>query len=92
MKTLWIIAALALLPADANAQMMSVEVHGMSCAPCASMVKASLEQLPQVKEATVELEAHKASLALKDINDAPSDAALKTAIEKAGYTAGAVTR
>ena len=92
MKKMWMIAALALLPASANAQLMSVEVGGMSCAPCASMVKASLEQVPEVKEADVDVKAGKATLTLRDVNALPSNEALKAAIEKAGYTAGAVHR
>lgn len=92
MKYLFIIAALALSPVAAQAQSLSVGVEGMTCEGCASTVKASLESLPEVRSATIDIKGARAVLALKDINAEPSDAALARAIEKAGYTPGAVSR
>lgn len=92
MKTLWMIAVMALVPFAAQAQMMSVGVKGMTCDACATTVKASLESLPEVKEASIDVAEEKASLVLKDVNAAPSPEALEAAIDKAGYTLGDITR
>lgn len=92
MKKLTLITALMLMPATAFAQLITVEVKGMTCAGCAGTVKASLAQLPEVKDVVIDVKAEKAAITLKDINAAPTDAALKEAVKKAGYAPGAVTR
>ncbi len=89
-KTLILATSLSLIPAFASAQLITVDVIGMTCAGCASMVKTSLEQLPEVARADIDVARGNAALTLKDINAEPQEAELRRAVEKAGYSAGAV--
>jgi copper chaperone CopZ len=81
-----------LLAAPAFAQSIRVDIAGMHCEPCATTVKASLEMLPEVKEANVCVKSGKAVLHLRDINAEPSDAALRDAVTRAGYRLEGVKR
>lgn len=92
MKKIALIAALVLMPAAASAQLINVEVKGMTCAGCAGTVKASLRKLPEVQDVAIDVKGEKATITLKDVNAAPSDEALKEAVKKAGYAPGAVHR
>ncbi len=92
MKRLILIAALAFAPSLAFAQVINVGVKGMTCEGCATTVKASLEQLPEVKTVKIDVKGERASVTLKDVNAQPSDAELADAVTKAGYAPGAITR
>lgn len=92
MKRLLLIAALTLTPGLASAQAIQLGVIGMTCEGCASTVKASLEQLPEVKAARIDVKSERAIVTLKDVNAQPTDAELAGAVTKAGYTPGSITR
>jgi len=59
-----------------------LQIEGMSCAHCVQHVKEALEAVPGVKSAEVNLKAKNAAV---EHGDKVSLAALKTAVEEAGY-------
>ncbi|MCM1307973.1 MAG: heavy metal translocating P-type ATPase [Butyrivibrio sp.] len=65
----------------------TIEVTGMMCAHCEMRVKKALEELPQVKTASADHEKNTAEVELEGEID---DGALKSAIEKEGYTVGEI--
>lgn len=62
---------------------ITYSVPGMHCADCAAAVASELERVPGVERAEVELEAKRVTVRGRDLDDA----ALRAAIEEAGYTA-----
>ncbi len=79
-----------LLPALAHARTMEAQVVGMTCEGCATTVKASLENLPEVEYVAIDIKGGKAILTLKDANAAPDTAEVAEAIRKAGYKPGTI--
>jgi Cu+-exporting ATPase len=65
----------------------TLRVEGMTCASCVARVEKALKKVPGVTEATVNLATEKATI--RALTTVPA-AALKAAIEKAGYTASDV--
>src|SRR6476646_980955 len=61
----------------------TLEIEGMSCAACASAVERSLTRTPGVQSALVNFATEKATVHY--LPDQASPAALKAAIENAGY-------
>jgi copper ion binding protein len=59
-----------------------LKIEGMSCEHCVKAVKTALEEIAGVKSAAVNLKAQTAAV---DHIDGVSLAALKTAVEEAGY-------
>ncbi|MCH5198813.1 MAG: cation transporter [Oscillospiraceae bacterium] len=60
----------------------NVKIEGMMCPRCEMHVKKALEALPEVEKAEV---SHKSGTAALSLNAEIDDAAIKTAIEEAGY-------
>lgn len=60
--------------------MQTYKVEGMTCQHCAKAVKEAVEALPNVDEATVNLDAKTVT-----IKGNPDHIALKAAIEEEGY-------
>lgn len=60
----------------------SIMVTGMSCDHCASAVRAEIGALPGVAEVDVDVAAGKVRITAEPV---PDDAALRKAIEAAGY-------
>jgi copper chaperone CopZ len=67
---------------------IEITVGGMSCMHCAKHVEEALNTIPGVK-AEVDL---KKNTAYADISTPVEDAALKAAVETAGYSATAIKR
>ncbi len=60
----------------------SIVVTGMSCEHCANAVRAEVGALPGVTEVAVDVAAGKVRITGEPV---PADAALREAIEEAGY-------
>jgi copper chaperone len=60
----------------------SIVVSGMSCAHCANAVRAEIGALPGVTEVAVDVAAGQVRITAESV---PDDAALREAIEEAGY-------
>ncbi len=60
----------------------SIVVTGMSCEHCANAVRAEVGQLPGVNEVDVDVAAGRVRITAEQL---PGDAALREAIEEAGY-------
>jgi len=69
---------------DVATSSVALQVEGMTCASCAARVERALLKVPGVTSATVNLATERASV---DTVTAVPVAALKAAIEKAGYAA-----
>lgn len=65
---------------------ITLKVEGMHCGGCVASVTRVLTAVPGVSEATVSLQAGTAQVAYDDATTNP--AALRTAIEDAGYEVG----
>lgn len=66
----------------------TITISGMNCGHCAAAVEAALAAVPGVSAASVDLAAKQASVdAAPDV----SEAALREAVEEAGYTVEAVS-
>jgi copper ion binding protein len=65
--------------------MITLRISGMSCAHCVKAVTKALEAVPGVKEVQVDLEGGQAKVTG---DDQVSEAALKAAVEDAGYSVG----
>lgn len=66
----------------------TLQVDGMTCASCVARVEKALLKVPGVSSAVVNLATERATVhALSTVPAAALNAALKAAIEKAGYTA-----
>ena len=61
-----------------------LEIHGMTCASCATRVEKALAKVPGVTRASVNLATEKATI---EASNAVGPAALVAAVEKAGYEA-----
>ena len=59
----------------------TIKIEGMSCGHCVARVKAALSALPGVAKADVDLATKSAAVEGEGL----SDAALKSAVEGAGY-------
>lgn len=66
----------------------SIEVTGMHCGHCAAAVEQALMELNGVKKAKADHEANKAVITL---SEDVADAAIRAAVESAGFTCGAIT-
>lgn len=62
---------------------IEVPIHGMDCADCTQHVKHALEKLPSITSVEVLLGAQKAIITMQ--GDSVKMAAIRTAVEKAGY-------
>ena len=60
----------------------SIVVSGMSCAHCANAVRAEIGALPGVTEVAVDVAAGQVRITAESV---PDDAALREAVEEAGY-------
>jgi copper chaperone len=60
----------------------SIVVAGMSCDHCASAVRAEIGALPGVTEVAVDVAAGQVRITAESV---PDDAALREAVEEAGY-------
>ena len=65
----------------------TMTIEGMACQHCAGRVRDALLKIDGVVEVTIDLDAKKADLMLSKSVD---DAALKSAVEDAGYTVCAI--
>ncbi|MBN8540159.1 MAG: heavy-metal-associated domain-containing protein [Deltaproteobacteria bacterium] len=84
--------ALALSPIAALAdQAVDVKITGMTCGDCTSKVEKELAALKGIdtKSISVELEGNHAILKVKK-NDKKTQAAIKAAVEKAGYKVASI--
>jgi Cu+-exporting ATPase len=72
--------------AAAPAALHGLQVEGMSCASCSARVERALKAVPGVAQASVNLATERASVQWA-AGAAPDAAALRTAIERAGYGA-----
>lgn len=59
-----------------------IEIEGMSCGHCAKKVETGLKDIKGVKSVTVDLEAKKATVTMKE---EISDGVLKNTVEELGY-------
>lgn len=66
---------------------LTLKVNGMTCGGCVRSVKKILEGVPGVRSAAVSLESGQAVLQLDSASGPDLIAALRTAIEEAGYEA-----
>ena len=66
-----------------------VELRGMMCAHCEARVSQALEALPGVKRALAD---HAAGTVTLTLTDTPDKAAIRAAVEAAGYTYVALRR
>lgn len=84
---LGILAAGALRAGEEASATLDVKlsVKGMTCAGCASQVRAALEKVPGVTKAEVDLKANEATVAYEKGKTTPEK--LVEAIKKAGYQA-----
>ena len=57
-------------------------VSGMTCSHCASAVRSEITRIPGVREVTVDLDA---GLVTVEAEDQPDRAAVRAAVEEAGY-------
>ena len=73
---------------EAQPQRLELQVAGMTCASCAGRVEKSLNAIPGVREATVNLATDKASVAA---DASVTTHALAAAIRKAGYGVATTT-
>lgn len=64
-----------------------VDIGGMHCAACVQRVEDALRAVPDVSNATVNLVTNRA---LVDVSEHVTDAALRSAVEHAGYTATSI--
>jgi copper chaperone len=64
----------------------TIAIEGMSCAHCAKRVHEALAALPGVEDAVVDLAGHSAVVT----GEALDEAAIKAAVEEAGYEAGSM--
>lgn len=60
----------------------TIEIEGMSCGHCAKKVETGLKDIKGVKSVTVDLEAKKATVTMKQ---EISDGVLKNVVEELGY-------
>ncbi|SDE19556.1 heavy metal translocating P-type ATPase [Paraburkholderia lycopersici] len=67
-----------------EAAVTELEIHGMTCASCATRVEKALARVPGVARASVNLATEKATV---EANDGVVPATLVAAVEKAGYEA-----
>ena len=72
----------------ATSQTLRFAIGGMTCASCSARVERALSKVPGVTTATVNLATEQAAVAVRS---GTSPQALVAAVEKAGYTATAVT-
>ncbi|MGO4393182.1 heavy metal translocating P-type ATPase [Variovorax sp. M-6] len=77
--------SLALPPGAAGFQEFSLPIEGMTCASCVARVERSLTAVPGVTEASVNLATEAANVRA---DGSVALGALRTAIEKAGYSVG----
>ena len=78
--------SMALSPAPTTGrQEWSLPIEGMSCASCVARVERSLTAVPGVTEASVNLATEAASVRT---DGSVALAALRAAVEKAGYSVG----
>jgi Cu2+-exporting ATPase/Cu+-exporting ATPase len=66
----------------------TLSISGMSCQHCVKRVKEALSALPGVKDVKVDLQGGKAIIESEGV---PDEAALRLAVEDAGYEAGAIS-
>ncbi|MDD3118461.1 MAG: permease [Victivallales bacterium] len=70
----------------AEAEMLVLQVSGMSCRHCAGMVTEALQQLPGTGEVEVDLNTGKVYIRPADGSAGPELAAARTAVEKLGFS------
>ena len=76
---------------EANAQSATIRVDGLSCPFCAYGLEKHLKKIAGVEDVEINMKSGKAIVRLKpDVR--VDDAALKTAVKKAGFTARGITR
>ncbi len=68
---------------EENAMTLTMKIEGMMCPHCEASVKKALEAFAEVDEAKV---SHEEGTAVLTLNAQPDEAALKKAVEDAGYT------
>ena len=68
----------------ADTHTIEIPIHGMDCADCTQHVKHALEKLPSITSVDVLLGAQKAIITMQ--GDSVKMAAIRTAVEKAGYS------
>lgn len=78
-------SSLALSPGASDLKEWSLPIEGMTCASCVARVERSLNGVPGVTEASVNLATEAASV---QTDGSVSLGTLRAAIEKAGYTVG----
>lgn len=61
-----------------------ISIEGMACMHCVNHVQQALSAIPGVKEAKVDLESKSATVS---VDGSVTDAALKAAVDEAGYQA-----
>ncbi|MEZ4410636.1 MAG: cation transporter, partial [Polyangiales bacterium] len=68
----------------AGREVRQIDIEGMTCAACVQRVEKVLKRVPGVSDATVNLATRRATI---DIDRQVTDAALVSAVERAGYAA-----
>jgi copper chaperone CopZ len=70
----------------------TISIGGMSCQHCVKRVTQALSALPGVKNVAVDLQGGKATVESEgDPEGDPGEAALRQAVEDAGYEPGAIS-
>ncbi|MCK6211240.1 heavy-metal-associated domain-containing protein [Georgenia sp. EYE_87] len=69
-----------------------VDVEGMTCGHCVQHVTSELEALPAVKNVSIQLNAGGVSPVTVVSDTVLDDAALKAAVDEAGYTVAGIRR
>ena len=77
--------------AQPAAHTVRLSIGGMNCASCVGHVESALRKVPGVREASVNLATHSATLALHDDHDPTTAQAAIAAVKAAGYEATPVT-
>ena len=77
--------------AQPAAHTVRLSIGGMNCASCVGHVESALRKVPGVREASVNLATHSATLALHDDHDPTTAQAAIAAVKAAGYEAAPVT-
>jgi P-type Cu+ transporter len=62
-------------------------IEGMHCASCASNIEHSLKKVAGVKEVSISMMTHKG---IVEADEKVSDAALKDAVKRAGYSVASI--
>ncbi len=93
MKKLFAIALTVLLSSPvvwtAADREVTIELKGMTCQGCVKAIRSSLLEVPGVKQVTIDLKKGTGQLHI-DGNTSVNDDQLKHAVEKAGYSTGAI--